>query len=168
VDLTKRVEILERRLKLLAVALMASLAGLVTVSLHAQAGNAERLRVRQITVVDDKGVERLIIGAPVPDPIVQGVRRRRSGPISGIVWYDTKGNERAGFATSDTTPSEVFIGLDSERGQEARLLVNPGGGGHLTFFDAEQNYARLGISQGRPIVIVRDKSGTIFEQPAVR
>jgi hypothetical protein len=84
------------------------------------------------------------------------------------VWFDPAGNERAGFATSDTAQSEVFIGLDSSKGQEARFLVNPGGGGHLDFFDSQQNYARIGISQGRPVVMLRDKNTTVFQQPPVK
>jgi hypothetical protein len=78
------------------------------------------------------------------------------------------GNERAGFATSDPSPSSVFIGLDSEIGQESRLLVNADGGGHLDFFDSAQNYARIGVSQGRPTIFLRDKGTTIFEQPAAK
>jgi hypothetical protein len=30
------------------------------------------LRVRQIVIVDEKGTERVWIGAPVPDPIIKG------------------------------------------------------------------------------------------------
>ena len=163
----KRIEQLERRVRALTVAFVLTLTSFAIVALRAQSGVTENLRVRQIAIVDAQGVERILIGAPLPDPIVRGQRRKRTGPISGMALVDPKGNERAGFATSDFTPSEVFIGLDSEKGQEARLLVNPGGGGHLTLFDADENYARIGIS-GRPTLVLRDKSRTIFEQPPAR
>jgi hypothetical protein len=94
----------------------------------------------------------------------QGKRLKRSGPISGVVLLDGNGNERAGFATSDGT-AEVFIGLDSERAQEARFIVNREGGGHLTFFDDDKNYARIGIARGGlPTLVLRRKGETIFEQ----
>jgi hypothetical protein len=162
---SKRIEQLERRVRALTVAFVLTLACFTIATLRAQSATTDNLRVRQITVVDAQGTERILIGAPLPDPIVQGERRKRSGPISGMALLDPKGNERAGFATSDFALSEVFIGLDSEKGQEARLLVNPGGGGHLTFFDADQNYARIGIWPGRPTLVLRDKGRTILEQP---
>ncbi len=159
----KRIERLERRQKLLSAVLILALVGLLVVSLRQGPSRQDSLRVKGITIVDDNGTERVWIGAPVPDPIIHGETKPRSGPISGIVLLDAKGNERAGFATSDAIPGEVFMGLDSENGQEARFIVNPGGGGHLTFFDDEKNYARIGIWPGRPALELRDKGNTVFE-----
>jgi hypothetical protein len=165
---SQRIAVLERRLRALTVAFIIALAAFTFVSLRAQSGTTDHLRVRQITVVDERGTERLWIGAPVPDPIVQGKRIKRSGPISGVVLLDQKGNERAGFATSDISPGAVFLGLDSEKGQEARFIVNPGGGGHLTFFDDQKNYARIGIWPDRPTLVLRNRGETILEQPSAR
>jgi hypothetical protein len=53
-----------------------------------------RLRVRQIVIVDEKGTERVWIGAPVPDPIIQGQLQKRQGPVSGVILLDAKGNVR--------------------------------------------------------------------------
>ncbi len=158
-----RVERLERRQKILSAMLIATFAGLIVVGLRQEGNNQDHLRVKQITIVDDKGTERVWIGAPVPDPIIHGEVKPRSGPISGVILLDAKGNERAGFATSDNIPGEVFMGLDSEKGQEARFIINPGGGGHLTFFDKEKNYARIGIWPDRPALELREKGETVFE-----
>jgi hypothetical protein len=160
----QRIVVLERRVRALTVALFVAIAAFAVISVRAQPGITEHLRVRQITVVDAKGTERIWIGAPVPEPIVQGKRLKRSDSISGVVLLDGNGNERAGFATSDGA-AEVFIGLDSERAQEARFIVNREGGGHLTFFDDDKNYARIGISRGLPTLVLRRKGETIFEQP---
>ena len=165
-ELIQRIERLERRLRALTAALIFALAAFAIASLRAQPAVTESLRVRQITVVDQNGTERLWIGAPVPDPIVQGERRKRSGPMYGVVVLDRHGNERGGFGTSDA--GEVWLGLDSERAQEARFIVNPGGGGHLSFFDADNNYARIGIWPGRPTLFLREKGEVIFEQPLAR
>jgi hypothetical protein len=163
----ERIERLERRLKVVSATFVLTLVLVVVGNLHAQRDVSEDLRVRQITIVDEKGTERVWIGAPVPDPIVQGERRKRVGTISGIILLDANGNERAGFATGDLS-GEVFMGLDSERGQEARFIVNPGGGGHLTFYDPDKNYARIGIWPGRPTLVLREKGETVFEQPALK
>lgn len=166
-DLTERVDCLERRLKVVTTALVLIVTGVAVAGFKAQPTPSDVLRVRQITVVDNKGTERLWIGAPVPDPIVLGERRKRSAPMSGVIVLDTKGNERGGFGTSDVS-GEVWMGLDSEKRQEARFIVNPGGGGHLSFFDAENNYARIGIWPGRPVLVLREKGKTVFEQPPAR
>jgi hypothetical protein len=52
--------------------------------------------------------------------------------------------------------------------QESLFVVNADGGGHIDFYDSAQNYARIGVSQGRPTLLLRDKGKTIFEQPAPR
>ena len=107
----RQIERLERRLKTLTVVLFVSVGGLAILSLWPRSATGESLRVRQITVVDAHGTERVWIGAPVPDPIIQGERRQRSGPISGLVLLDAKGNERAGFATSDLLEGEATARL---------------------------------------------------------
>jgi hypothetical protein len=60
------------------------------------------LMVKRLAIVDEKGTERVVIAAPLPDPIVQGKRVKRDGPVSGILIFDPKGNERGGYVTSDT------------------------------------------------------------------
>lgn len=165
-DVTTRIQQLERRVRALMVAVVLIPICTVAVTLAAQSSTGDTLRVRQLAVVDAQGRERVLIGAPLPDPVVRGVRAPRSGPISGIALVGPSGNERAGFATADRADGEVFIGLDSETRQETLFLVNAGGGGHLTFFDADQNYARIGIWPGRPTLVLREKGQTVFEEPA--
>ena len=159
-----RIERLERRFKLVTSAFLAIIAIIVFAGWKAQSTSSEVLRVRQITIVDENGKERVWIGAPVPDPIVQGERRKRSSPVSGIILLDAKGNERSGYVTSDNY-GEVFLSLDSEKAQETLFLVNPGGG-HLSIYDAERNFARIGVLGGRPILLLKNKGETIFEQPS--
>ena len=69
--------------------------------LDVSAEQSDVLRVHQIVILDEKGTERVWIGAPVPDPIVQGQRQKRAGPVSGIILLDAKGNERGEYVTSD-------------------------------------------------------------------
>lgn len=164
-DALHRIERLERRFGLAISAFLTVNVIILLVGWKAQPASPDILRVRQITVVDQNGKERVWIGAPVPDPIVQGERRKRSSPVSGIILLDAKGNERGGYVTSDNY-GEVFLGMDSEKGQETLFLVNPGGGGHMSFYDAEGNFARIGVLSKRPILTLRDRGKTVFEQPA--
>jgi hypothetical protein len=84
----------------------------------------ESLTVKRLAVVDDKGTERIVIAAPLPDPVVQGQRVKRNGVISGIAIFDREGNERGGYATSDGT-SEALITLDSTNGDVFKVVANP-------------------------------------------
>jgi len=76
-----------------------------------------------------------------------------------------KGTNEADTVTSDRS-GEVFMSLDSERGQEALFLMNPGGGGHLSIYDAAKNEAEFGIVGGRPTVRLAANGQVVSEQPS--
>lgn len=59
-------------------------------------GRDRVLRVRGISVIDEKGTERVYIGAPVPEPLILGKRFPRGGRMSGIILFDEDGTERSG------------------------------------------------------------------------
>jgi hypothetical protein len=160
----ERIARLERRIKgIYAVFTLAGL-GLLAIALNAQPSVVDVLRARRLIIVDDKGVERVVIGAPLPDPVVNGKRVKRSGVVSGMIVLDAKGNERGGFSTADAS-GEVLFALDSETQQETLFLVNPKGGSHFSIFDGNRNLVRMGVLDGRPTLVVREKGVTLFEQP---
>src|SRR5690242_11631739 len=64
-------------------------------------GTSDFLRVRGIVVVDEKGTERIWIGAPVTHPLNVGKRHPRGGKASGIVLLDEEGNLRSGYLTTN-------------------------------------------------------------------
>jgi len=51
---------------------------------NVRAAAPESLTVKRLAVVDDNGRERVVIAAPLPDPVVNGQRVKRTGIISGI------------------------------------------------------------------------------------
>ena len=53
------------------------------------------LHVRGLVVEDGNQHERVRLGAPVPDPMIHGVRYKRSGAVSGLIISDAEGNEAA-------------------------------------------------------------------------
>jgi hypothetical protein len=159
-----RLKLLERKVWAMSMLLACTLIAFLTVTLKAQPGAPDELRIKKLTIVDDRGTERVILAAPLPDPIVNGERVRRSGAVSGITISDAKGNERGGFAIGDGS-GEAFIGLDSETTQEVLLLANPKGGSHLSIFDGNRNLARIGVLGGEPTLVVRQRGTVVFEQP---
>ena len=57
------------------------------------AGQPDLITLKRLAIVDTKGSERVVISAPLPDPIIQGKRMHRDGPVSGVSIFDPKGNE---------------------------------------------------------------------------
>ena len=144
-ELIQRIEQLERRVRILAVAFVVVLAGLAAVSLRAQPGVSENLRVRQITVVDQKGVERVRIGAPLPDPRKEGRRVPRQGVVSGILIHDADGDERGGYVVSDTGGGAMLT-LDAKGGQQTIFVANREGGANLSVWSGanrNDNYVSI-------------------------
>jgi hypothetical protein len=94
------------------------------------------LRVRGLIVVDERGRERIVIGAPLPD--VKEGKRIAAG--TGIVINDTAGFERFGLNLFPN--GRMVLGLDApvgtgdDRNRERLSLVADGtGGAYLRLLD---------------------------------
>lgn len=106
------------------------------------------LKVRGLVVVDPTGMERVVIGAPLPEPIILGKRfprGPRGGGISGILLYDAEGNERSGYVTDDNYPN-VFFTLDALGQQKALFLTEPQGATSLWIWANDKNKFELTTS----------------------
>src|SRR5207249_39095 len=122
-----RISKLERR----TIALAICCAALVVYLLWSATGRAvkatgqpDSITLKRLAIVDAKGTERVVVAAPLPDPIIQGKRMHRDGPASGILIFDPKGNERGGYVTSDASDLAAFLTLDSERDQVFTAFAN--------------------------------------------
>ena len=156
-SLQLRVKLLERKAHYLTVGCIALLAcaAVIAQQASARAGSSpQSLTVKRLAVVDDKGIERVVIAAPLPDPIVHGKRVKREGTVSGILIYDPKGDERGGYVTNDAESLGAFLTLDSEDGQVFTAYANASG------------------KDGATISLESDKSNTItlttYEQPRIQ
>lgn len=95
------------------------------------------IKVKGVVVVDSKGVERVIIGANLPEPNnVNGNRRQSRGAsgVSGVMLYDNDGIERGGYVTDDFYGNAI-ITLDSPIGMNFIAGVEPQGGAFLRLND---------------------------------
>jgi len=130
-EILTRMQVIERRQRLYLTAILIlafCVAGLIgyLAYLNQLAKTPQSLRVRQLTVVDDHGTDRAILGAPLPEPIVLGQRRKRGGSASGLLIFDAAGNERGGYVTDDQG-GNAMLTLDNEKTQSVLLLVEPEG-----------------------------------------
>jgi hypothetical protein len=126
------------------------------------------LRVRGLIIVDEKGRERVQIGAPLPDPLLQGKRYKRSGAVSGILLMDAEGNERSGYFTSDE-PGTVALTLDTVQGQTAMFLANDEKGANLQIFDRDNGHSvrLLAVGDSSNFIVTR-QGKRIFQLPEAK
>jgi hypothetical protein len=121
----------------------------------------DSLRVRQITIVDEKGTERIYIGSPVPDAMMaNGKRVKREKPSTGIVFNNIRGEEMSGWGVFDDDSQNLcFDYKGAERlcllqnGERAGLVIKDAQGGFLTMF------GRIGFSEDSPKLILNDLAG---------
>jgi hypothetical protein len=146
---------LERWLRFTAIAWLATLALFLAsasfpiprAGAQATKGTTDRdvVRARRFVVVDENGSERIVIAAPLPDPLVNGqVRKRRTAVSAGVQFKDSDGTERGGIAAM--ADGSFLFGIDDERGRErAHLYYVPtrGSGIYLQGEDARGTVSLL-------------------------
>jgi hypothetical protein len=164
--LTRRSRHLTLALAVAAVALAVSLAALVLTGRAVRAAVPVNgvLTLRGLVVVDGRGVERVRIQAPLPDPLVLGKRLPRGGTVSGILLSDDEGNERSGYVTSDGYPN-VFFTLDGLARQHVLFIAEPQGDPTLRLWDGA-HAATLSASPDGPALRLTSGEKTLAELPA--
>ena len=135
-----RIDRLERSLKVLggmtvALALIA-ISALGWPSAAAQAQEPAVLRARGLVIVDAQGRDRVVIGAPVPNPR-EGMR---SSPSIGMVINDPAGYERFGLGLTDD--NRMMMGFDAPPGtgddrnrERINIVADAKGGSYLRFLN---------------------------------
>jgi len=151
--LRERARYLDRRVTLLS-RVLAALALTVTVlGVTAFAASHEPpsriastdsvLVVRTLSVVDARGVERVRIAAPLPDPIMLGRRFERGEAVSGIIIYDSEGNERGGYVTDESR--NAALTLDEINRAAIHIGTGDRGESHITLSNGRGGFAVLGM-----------------------
>lgn len=123
------------------------------------------LRVRGLVVVDEKGTNRVWIGAPVPDPAILGWRHPR-GEMSGIILFDEEGNERSGYVTTNGY-SNVMLTLDSVAKQHALFIAEPHGSPTLWMWgETRKNDFQITVDADSPNLRLSKDGEVIFQLSA--
>ncbi len=122
------------------------------------------MHVRGLVVVDASGHERVRLGAPLPGPLIHGVREKRNGVLSGVLLTDATGTERSGYATEEE--GEAFITLDSQHGQEMTLLSNAGGGVNFDISDPKKNEAEITVFPDGPRFKMKKAGQVVMDLPS--
>lgn len=155
---------LQRRVRRLEVLVFLAMAG---VGLAAFRPQTDTVSTRLLRIVDGQGRARFLIGAPLPDPQVQGTAYPRSRPVPGIMFVDTLGNETGGlglfddlqggglcfdYATAEAvclTKALGFVGLT--------MLDQPRAGSRVGLTGAER--LQLAVVRGQAVLTLSDAAG---------
>ena len=132
-------------------------AGYLPLSAQAPRGG-DIITVRGLIVVDDKGVERVRIGAPLPDPIVNGRRVPRQGVVSGMLIFDAEGDERGGYVTEEH--GDAMLTLDAKGRQQTIFIANRNGGANLSVWSGNNRNDNYVSVQAVPNPLIEIKQGT--------
>jgi len=126
--------------------------------------NPEKLRVRELAVVDEHGTERVLIAAPLPDPMIAGQRHKRDGAVSGIIIADATGTERGGYVTADGY-ANALLTLDGQGFQTVLLLAEPNGGTTFRIWNRDKGSVTMGVSDN-PYFNLKRNGKPLFVTPA--
>jgi hypothetical protein len=125
---------------------------------------SDTLRVRQLIVLDSEGKERIVIGSPLPDPIVNGkMVKRRTVVSAGVQFKDPDGTERGGIAAEED--GSFMFGIDDERGRERAHLYYIPKRGSGVYLQSERGSEAVSLllprgADGRPGLEITNSSGT--------
>ncbi len=129
---------------------------------YAQPVEAQHLRLRSLTIVDEKGTPRLVLGAPLPEPKYG----KRPKPAAGVLIFDQTGAERGGYVTSDGKDAEAYLTLDNAAGgQAAMLLANAQKGATLVVMNADGDAIGMTTAFPRPVFQMSERKKVFFKQP---
>lgn len=120
-------------------------------SASGQSGDVSQvIKTRGLIIVDEKGRERVILGAPVPDPPKEG--RKRINRAHGMIILDPDGYERFGVGLMDN--GQMAMGFDAPPGkgddrnrERLHFVADPEGGAMIRFLNRKTSvpgWIRLG------------------------
>ena len=117
------------------------------------------IKAQSVSIVDANGTVRLALGAPVPDPIIEGKQGKRRSPANGIIFSDAAGNEHGGMAMLDD--GSMNLCFDDAKTERNCLFLMPKMGNGVALMDSNgANRAMLYLdTTGAPHLQIRDEKG---------
>jgi len=158
-SLQKRAEHSERKQRRFVVGATLLVAVFLLAAWQSVQAPQENIKTRAVSIVDSSGVARLVLGAPVPNPVVQGKTKKRRVPATGIIFNDAAGNERGGIGILDD--GSMNLCFDDEKTERNCLFFMPKFGNGIAFNDASgESRAILYLdTKGDPHLLMRDNQG---------
>ncbi|MGB2593253.1 MAG: hypothetical protein WBG02_02505 [Candidatus Acidiferrum sp.] len=158
-NLQKRAERLERRQSRFCAGALVLFSVFLLAGWQSVQAPAENLKTRSLSIVDSSGVVRFVLGAPVPNPVVNGKTQERRAPATGIIFNDASGNERGGIGMMDD--GSMNLCFDDAKAERDCLFFMPKFGNGIAFNDVNgESRAILYLdTSGAPHFLMRDDKG---------
>lgn len=123
---------------------------------------------RKITVTDENGQERVVIGAPLPDPRLVGRQSKRGHAVSGILLFDGSGNERGGYVTGDGPFSSVSLTLDEIGRAAVSLWAGQRGEAGLSLNNNLGHQVVVGVSPADGHLVINRQGKPVAALPVLQ
>ncbi len=174
-DSNSNVLVLEKRYRQLMVltvcliVLMAAQTAYTVWATRLERTDGKILRAHGLVITDDRGTTRVVLGAPLPDPIVLGKVRSRGGSVSGLLIFDATGDERGGYVTNDATADNqvgnAYLTLDGKEFQSVLLLAEPDGSTTFKIWDRHHGSVMMGAGEDGPFLNLKREGSLVLAQP---
>lgn len=126
---------------------------------------AKTLRLKELRIYDDKGVDRVVIAGRLPPALYNGKPiRAPTRLMSGVLIYDESGTERGGYVTADGY-ANAMLTLDAKGHQSMMLLAEPGGGPFFRLWEGKGSVTMGVGDDGKPFMGVKDDKEILFAKP---
>lgn len=168
-SLEQRARRLERRQSGIVAGIALGVVVLFASGWHSVREPSDTVKTRAVSIVDKNGVARIVLGAPVPNPAVNGKAEERRSPANGIAFNDANGNERGGIGMLDD--GSMNLCFDDAKTERNCLFLSPklgnglvlndgnGNGRALIYLDQTSNpHLMLVDDHGRPLVSLPEES----------
>ena len=158
-SLQKRAERLERKQRRFLAAMLVLVAVFLLAGWQTVQAPQENFKTHGLSIVDSRGVVRLILGAPVPNPVEEGKTYERRSPGTGIIFKDAAGNERGGMGMLDD--GSMNLCFDDAKAERNCLFFVPKLGNGIALNDARgETRAILYLdTNGAPHFLLKDEQG---------
>lgn len=117
----------------------------------------QSIRIKRLALIDDNGIERVVLTTGSGEIQADGKSGQRRSPATGLILYNSKGNETGGIAVLDDGTTALVLDGYSQDGthERASIYVLPDGKSGILLNDAKGNVrAKLGVDE---------KMNTVFE-----
>lgn len=164
--LRERADRLERKQRRFLGGAMVVVAVLVLSGWQSAQAPQQNIQTRALSIVDKNGVARLVLGAPVPDPVVNGKTVERRSPGTGITFNDSAGNERGGMAMLDD--GSMNLCFDDAKTERNCLFLSPKFGNGIAINDANGNgraLLYLDTSNAAHLLLMDDQGHPLVSLP---